>query len=597
MNIKEIIVIDGDLKKNHIADIVNSLKLQFDIFVIVNNKDDQTKVEGVTYVNKRTSYALYLRTVSKYILETRNSIKPSRYMNPNQNAYLFINDKCDNKEHLLYYQMVYKNIVCNYQNEFTIYDENGVKAKCASIYEVMKHLEVHSTKRLISEVVFLVDHLNSSSKMHRKILDESKKLKKEYNCSCYVIGVKEFLYDEEQFNCFRDSDYVDMKLIYEKNIKTSKAILNNTTGILLDWREKYSNILFNKSKRSLLSKVIRRVKKYALKFLNKVKENIGILFLKKGGKISFIIPYYNSEKTIYNTIESIRNLRYKNTEIIIVNDGSAPCDFSEFEDVKYYHKEKNDGPGLTRNLGIEKATGEYIMFLDSDDIACKNGASYLVDYQIRNDVDVVSGVCKRYLVGENKKKTWFESIYDKNYINTEKERYLLLRDALSTNKLYKASLFKDMRLRFERGLYEDKLFTSILYTTVDKIGIINKDVFLWNIHELNSSISTTITLENFNERFKRVDQVLESSSDLNKKFYLDIMLKHDFKIALRNINVFNENEQYELFMMMKEIYEKWKKNICINDIIELGILQAVKSLDESDFTNYKIIAKYISSYA
>ena len=90
--------------------------------------------------------------------------------------------------------------------------------------------------------------------------------------------------------------------------------------------------------------------------------------------ISFIIAAYNAEKTIENTINSILNQQKSDLEyeIIVVNDGSTDDlnsimkKFEENEKIKYFIKE-NTGVADTRNYGVDKASGKYIIFVDSDD--------------------------------------------------------------------------------------------------------------------------------------------------------------------------------------------------------------------------------------
>jgi glycosyltransferase involved in cell wall biosynthesis len=86
---------------------------------------------------------------------------------------------------------------------------------------------------------------------------------------------------------------------------------------------------------------------------------------------SIVIPVYNKEKFVVKTIESVLSQTFIDYEIIIVNDGStdqSEAKISTFNDnrIKYYSK-KNEGVALARNFGIEKATADYICFLDADD--------------------------------------------------------------------------------------------------------------------------------------------------------------------------------------------------------------------------------------
>ena len=90
--------------------------------------------------------------------------------------------------------------------------------------------------------------------------------------------------------------------------------------------------------------------------------------------VSIILPFYNSQKFLDATIKSVINQTYKNWELFLINDGSS--DNSLEIAVKYLNDKrfklisyrKNRGPAYSRNLGIRKAQGEYICFLDSDDL-------------------------------------------------------------------------------------------------------------------------------------------------------------------------------------------------------------------------------------
>lgn len=91
--------------------------------------------------------------------------------------------------------------------------------------------------------------------------------------------------------------------------------------------------------------------------------------------VSVIVPLYNAEKYIEETMESILNQTYKNIEIVIVDDGSKDQSSSIVKNLKKKYPEQikyilqeNQGVSVARNTGIENASGEYISFLDSDDL-------------------------------------------------------------------------------------------------------------------------------------------------------------------------------------------------------------------------------------
>lgn len=95
-------------------------------------------------------------------------------------------------------------------------------------------------------------------------------------------------------------------------------------------------------------------------------------------KVSIILPIYNVEKYLEKCVNSVINQTYQNIEVILVDDGSKDssgriCDKLVESDnrIKVIHK-KNGGLASARNAGYEAATGEYIMYIDSDDVI-KNG--------------------------------------------------------------------------------------------------------------------------------------------------------------------------------------------------------------------------------
>lgn len=117
--------------------------------------------------------------------------------------------------------------------------------------------------------------------------------------------------------------------------------------------------------------------------------------MKKLPLISVIIPVYNAEKYIEETLLSVLNQTYKNWECIVVNDGSTdntPNIIDEWikkdERFRIFHK-TNEGLSITRNFGITRANADYVAFLDSDDIWMPHHLSSLVKVIQDHKVDMV----------------------------------------------------------------------------------------------------------------------------------------------------------------------------------------------------------------
>lgn len=95
--------------------------------------------------------------------------------------------------------------------------------------------------------------------------------------------------------------------------------------------------------------------------------------------VSIITPVYNAQDYLEETILSVLNQTYYNWELLLIDDCSIDNSYKIIEKylkkdrrIKYLKNDKNSGPAITRNKGIEEAKGEYIAFLDSDDLWYEN---------------------------------------------------------------------------------------------------------------------------------------------------------------------------------------------------------------------------------
>ena len=112
-------------------------------------------------------------------------------------------------------------------------------------------------------------------------------------------------------------------------------------------------------------------------------------------KVSVVLPIYNVEKYLKKSVQSVQNQTYRNLEIILVDDGSKDssgriCDELSKEDsrIQVVHK-NNGGLASARNSGYEVATGEYVMYIDSDDCVKEDTVKKCVDAIERDKSDVV----------------------------------------------------------------------------------------------------------------------------------------------------------------------------------------------------------------
>ncbi|SUT94963.1 glycosyltransferase family 2 protein [Actinobacillus lignieresii] len=278
--------------------------------------------------------------------------------------------------------------------------------------------------------------------------------------------------------------------------------------------------------------------------------------------ISILVPCYNSRKTLPATLKSIQQSNYKNLDVMIVDDGhevTVEDIVSSFNDPRFrYFYKKNEGLGLTRNFGIENAKGEFIFFLDSDDLIYPDAFSNLINYMLENNLDVVSGVTVRRDFETNVESEWFRSLYKINKISTFENRLSQFDDSLSTNKLYRVKTLQEHNIYFETGLYEDKLFTAKLYSKVAKIGLINNRVYVWLIYGNATSITTSKSVSNFKGRMEAINNLWQYIPELRKAYQIAFYMNHDLLIYLREFEFYSEEEKDEIYNIAYEFIQKHK---------------------------------------
>ena len=128
--------------------------------------------------------------------------------------------------------------------------------------------------------------------------------------------------------------------------------------------------------------------------------------------ISIIIPVYNVENYLEECLKSVQSQTYTNIEVILVNDGSTDkskliCERYCKEDRRFHLlNQENQGQSVARNMGVAASTGEFIAFVDSDDIILPNYLEMLM-YYMAEDVDIVESqftVSKKEFLAENPKE-------------------------------------------------------------------------------------------------------------------------------------------------------------------------------------------------
>lgn len=211
--------------------------------------------------------------------------------------------------------------------------------------------------------------------------------------------------------------------------------------------------------------------------------------------VSIIIPVYNVEKYIVECINSVLNQSYSNIEVILINDGSTDNSLSickDFESkdcrVVVLNKE-NGGLSSARNAGLDKAKGEYILFVDSDDTIDRQLLEFDVGL-LSEQVDIVFHSIKYFGEKTGFLKTFDDGIYPSQVLLND-----MLLDVIGSQVvrgLYKKKLWDNVRFPIGR-MYEDLPTTYKAVAKSNQVLFASKYAYNYRIN--NSSISKTFNPE------------------------------------------------------------------------------------------------------
>ncbi len=270
-------------------------------------------------------------------------------------------------------------------------------------------------------------------------------------------------------------------------------------------------------------------------------------------KISVVMPIYNCEDYLDDSITSVLNQKYDNWELIIINDGST--DNSEKIIKKYLEKDKriilinqkNSGPSVARNEGIKVASGEYIVFLDGDDWLDQNLFKYINKVAKTKKVDAFVGTFNTKL--ETKDAYPLQSeVINKKYVNNKTCEEVLhyfyrLRLVLTVWRfVVRKEVFDKNKVLFKPDIvHEDEEFMPILLTKCNSFHLVPFPFYNYRIR--SNSITTSKTLYNFECYIVAAQSLLNYSKteeNEEKKLFLMRYAYNDLYMAHWGVKTFSK---------------------------------------------------------
>lgn len=309
--------------------------------------------------------------------------------------------------------------------------------------------------------------------------------------------------------------------------------------------------------------------------------------------VSIIVPVYNVEKYLNQCMESIVNQTYKNLEILLIDDGSTDkspiiCDGWRNKDkrIKVIHKE-NEGASAARNYALDIIKGEYVMFVDADDVLNLKIISFLYDLLIENEADIA--ICQslgfKDVITDYEEKNEIDEFNNReaiNCLNTANKFGLAL-----WAKIYKSELFRDKRLPLVKNSGDNFITYQLLYDAKKIMVSSNQYYYL-----RNNPLSLTRDVKCFNkymvkEGIKIIDFVKEKiPSEYENTIYKYLILG----IGTYNTMISRKLNDEEYVIFLNNIISTWYKEI--KDKIKIPLIRKIEiKLFLYNKKIYKIIFK------
>lgn len=211
--------------------------------------------------------------------------------------------------------------------------------------------------------------------------------------------------------------------------------------------------------------------------------------------LTIIVPVYNVEEFIEETLNSLLSQTLKNWEAIVIDDGStdrSPSIVDEYaaadSRIKALHQ-SNKGLGATRNVGISQASGRYLTFLDSDDIIPDNAYKFAIKKLDKTGSDFAIGATHRLRNGRQYAPSWTKIVHNQERIGTNVAEYPeLMMDVIACNRVFSKKFWDEKIGLFpENVAYEDHRIMVAASIRARAIDILTATTYIWRVRE--SSIS------------------------------------------------------------------------------------------------------------
>lgn len=405
-------------------------------------------------------------------------------------------------------------------------------------------------KELVTDVRF------DESIIYGEDLDFFFKLYNKVNSISYVDEVTYIyrLHDERSSSKFgqlhMEQELAIYKKMYERIEELGLPTIHyvNTLRNLLDYRKDYleNRVLFNEY----------------LEFLEKIEKKITY----PKDLISIIVPIYNVSPYLQLCLESIEKQTYSHFEVLLINDGSRDnskdicLEYAERDYRFKYIEQQNAGLSAARNTGILNAKGEFLTFIDGDDLIESNYLEELYYTSLKNDSEIVVGSFKEFNEEDNNYYIHVFDYREEHYINRELIENIAqierrgIEFETSWGILFHRRLFENVLFPVGKNI-EDTRTNYKLYMESCKTSYIHKDIYIYRIRKgsLINTVTENLLTDVLEALLERIAVLSLTGVDITEekemlKIRLNIRSQQALDAGLENTEIYKRYKEIESYL-------------------------------------------------
>lgn len=321
--------------------------------------------------------------------------------------------------------------------------------------------------------------------------------------------------------------------------------------------------------------------------------------------VSIIVPCFNVGKYVEACLNSVILQDYENWECLLINDGSID---NTFDLIKIFESndnrirvftQKNLGLSVTRNKGIDYANGEFLFFLDSDDVLSSDAISSLISAFQNNDI--ITGIITNSSFS-NHQITKISQLQHpvESAITFENHNFEVLKRTMETgltpvaqNRLYRKDFINENKLRFKSGIvHEDELWFFETMLLANNVKFIDQETYFYRVDN-QGSITKNVSDRNLESYLIVMEEIVRKYSR-NQRFkiianwYAVYIKKIFLDFAIRDRSKLSNEVIIKLELALKKSYIPLGKDNLLSKNNDLYY----KTINQLSLQNFTVIKKY-----